>query len=521
MSVSLKSSKLSISPNIPTTDKRFASQAWQTNPFAQLLAQQYLIGSDWLRQQTELMLNQFPAMNAAQIRFMTEQMIAASCPANYLATNPDALETLIQTNGASLHNGLNNMLDDLRKGRMTQTDETTFEVGKNLAVSPGAVVFENEFFQLLHYSPTTPMVYAIPLLMVPPCINKFYILDLQADTSLVKYTVNQGYTVFLISWKNPIDLELNQATWDDYVENGVMVALTAVQSITQQIYINVLGFCIGGTLLTTALGVLAARGVTVPIASLTLLTTLLDFSNPGVLGVFIDEMQISQREQTIAIADKGGLMPAKELNHSFSILRPNDLIWNYVVSQYLKGQPPPKAFDLLYWNADSTNIPGPMFTWYLRNLYLENRLPKKILTVLGKSVDVSQLTMPVYAFFAKEDHIVPWQSAYNSAKLLGNQGQNVRYVQGESGHIAGVINPAHKNKRSYKVCKEATGLNYSPDEWEALAVEHSGSWWVDWSAWLIQHAGQSIPANLQLGNTQYPIIEPAPGRYVTVRAMPF
>jgi polyhydroxyalkanoate synthase subunit PhaC len=510
-------------PNTPIADKRFSSEAWQNNPFSQLLAQQYLIGSQWLRQQTELIATQFPAANAAQMRFMTEQMIAASAPSNYLATNPEALAVLVETNGASLQNGLANMLCDLRKGRMTQTDETAFEVGKNLAVSPGAVIFENDFFQLLQYSPSTATVYSIPLLMVPPCINKFYILDLQPETSFVKYAVEQGQTVFLVSWRNPIGLDLNHATWDDYVAQGIVTAILVVQAITQQPTINALGFCVGGTLLTTALAVLAAKGQ-YPVASLTLLTTLLDFSDPGVLGVFMDENQIKQREQTIAVTGKGGLMSAKELNNSFSMLRPNDLIWNYVVSQYLKGQPPPKAFDLLYWNGDSTNIPGPMFAWYLRHLYLENRLPKGTLTVLGETVNVSKLTFPCYVFSAKEDHIVPWQSAYISAKLLGDDGKSVRYVQGASGHIAGVINPAHKHKRSYKVSEPLSlkkgCLSTSPEVWEASAPEFAGSWWVDWSAWLAQYAGKKIAANTILGNEQHPVIEAAPGRYVAVRAMP-
>jgi polyhydroxyalkanoate synthase subunit PhaC len=502
-------------------DKRFASDAWQNNPFSQMLAQQYLIGSEWLRQQTDSMAAQMPAANAAQVRFMTEQMIAASAPSNYLATNPEALAALVKTNGASLQNGLANMLCDLRKGRVTQTDETAFAVGHNLAVSKGGVVFENEFFQLLQYSPATPTVFSRPLLMVPPCINKFYILDLQPETSFVKYAVEQGNTVFLVSWRNPVDLELNHATWDDYVAQGIITAILAVQAISGQKTINALGFCVGGTLLTTALAVLANKNQA-PVASLTLLTTLLDFSDPGVLGVFTDEAQVKQREQTIAVLGKGGLMTAKELNNSFSMLRPNDLIWNYVVSQYLKGEAAPKAFDLLYWNGDSTNIPGPMFAWYLRNLYLENRLPKKTLTVLNETVDVSKLTLPCYAFSAKEDHIVPWQSAYVSAKLLGDAGKAVRYVQGASGHIAGVINPAHKNKRSYKVSEPLNGscLTTDPNTWEQAAPEFAGSWWVDWSSWLATHAGKRVKAKTTLGNADHPVIEAAPGRYVTVRAMP-
>jgi polyhydroxyalkanoate synthase len=279
----------------PLTDKRFQSTAWQTNPFAQMLAQQYLMSADFLRQQREFLLANTSPEQAAQTRFMSEQMIEAAAPSNYLATNPEALQALMQTQGQSLQNGLANLLTDLRKGRVTQTDETAFAVGRNLAVSPGAVVFENEFFQLLQYSPSTPTVHQKPILMVPPSINKFYILDLHPETSFVKYAVAQGFTVFLVSWRNPVGEELNDATWDDYVAKGVITAILAVQAISKEKTINTLGFCVGGTLLSVALGALAAKGQH-PAASMTLLTTLLDFSNPGILGVFTDEKQVKQRE---------------------------------------------------------------------------------------------------------------------------------------------------------------------------------------------------------------------------------
>ena len=502
-----------MAPVHPPTDKRFQSPAWQASPFGQLLAQQYLASADFIRQQRELMLASAPAAQAEQARFMSEQFIEAAAPSNFLASNPEALAAMMASRGDSLQNGLANLLTDLRKGRVTQTDESAFAVGRNLAVSPGAVVFENEFFQLLQYSPTTPKVVEKPILMVPPSINKFYILDLHPDTSFVKYTVAQGFTVFLVSWRNPVGLELNHATWDDYVSKGVMTAIMAVQAISGQKTINTLGFCVGGTLLTVALGALAAKGLK-PAASLTLLTTLLDFSQPGILGVFTDEAQVKQREDTLG---KGGLMPAKDLNNSFSMLRPNDLIWNYVVNQYLKGEPAPAPFDLLYWNGDSTNLPGPMFAWYLRHLYLNNALAKGELKTLGQSIDLAALTQPSYVLANKEDHIVPWQAAHQSARLLGSKGAAVRFVQGASGHIAGVINPPHKNKRSYTV---GGSVGQSPSTWESSAQTIAGSWWPDWTAWLATHSGKSVKAKTALGNAGHPPIEPAPGRYVAVRAMP-
>jgi polyhydroxyalkanoate synthase subunit PhaC len=499
------------------------------------MAQQYLQSAQWLREQRETLLAQTAAADAAQVRFASEQWIEALSPSNYLATNPEALQALLDTQGQSLQNGLANLMSDLRKGRVTQTDESAFAVGENLAVSPGAVVFENDYFQLLQYSPSTAKVYEKPILMVPPCINKFYILDLHPDTSYVKYTVEQGFTVFLVSWRNPVGAELNHATWDDYVAKGVITAIMAVQAISGQNTINTLGFCVGGTLLSVALAALAAKGQH-PAASMTLLTTLLDFSQPGILGVFTDEAQVKKREASLGL---GGLMPAKDLNNSFSMLRPNDLIWNYVVKQYLKGDPAPAPFDLLYWNGDSTNLPGPMFAWYLRHLYLENRLSTGTLTTLGQTIDLSKLTLPCYVLANKEDHIVPWQAAHASARCLGAHGQAVRFIQGASGHIAGVINPAHKNKRSYRVGKTGgksennhmgmdmdmgTGMgmdmDMDPHSWESTAQTVAGSWWPDWATWLAHHSGKSIHAKTALGHADFPPIEPAPGRYVTVRAMP-
>ncbi|MDB5960751.1 MAG: class poly(R)-hydroxyalkanoic acid synthase, partial [Massilia sp.] len=424
-------------------DRRFAAPEWSANPLAAFSAASYLLNAEFLTAMAD-------AVTAApreqqKIRFAVQQMVDALSPANFLATNPEAQQKLIDTKGESLTKGLKNMLADMQKGRISLSDESAFEVGRNVATTPGQVVYENPLFQLIQYSPATAEVRKVPLLMVPPCINKFYILDLQPDNSVVRYAVEQGNTVFLVSWRNP-NAELGSITWDDYVERGVIEALKVAQDISGSEKINCFGFCVGGTIIASALAVLAARGEQ-PAASLTLLTTLLDYEDTGVLDVFIDERQVAQRERALA---KGGLMPGRDLATTFSSLRPNDLVWNYVQSNYLKGKEPP-PFDLLYWNSDSTNLPGPMFCYYLRNMYLENKLRiPGALQVAGAAVDLGAIDAPAFVYGSKEDHIVPPDAAFKSIRLLnpGKPSKN-RYVMGASGHIAGVINPAAKGKRSY------------------------------------------------------------------------
>jgi polyhydroxyalkanoate synthase len=343
--------------------------------------------------------------------------------------------------------------------------------------------------------------------VVPPCINKFYIMDLQPDNSLIRFMVEQGNTVFLVSWRNPTEAQ-GHAGWDDYLEHGPIAALRVAREITKVKQVNALGFCVGGTILTSALAVLKARGED-PVASLTLLTTLLDFSDTGEIGLFIDEQGIVAREGTIG---QGGLLPARDLANTFSFLRANDLVWNYVTGNYLKGQKP-QAFDLLYWNSDSTNLPGPFACWYMRNMYLENnlRVPGK-LDMCGTKVDLGKLDMPVYLLATREDHIVPWHSAYLSTRLLGGK---ARFVLGASGHIAGVINPVSKNKRSYWINDD---VNSDADGWLSAAEEKKGSWWSDWAGWLKPLSGEQR-APRKPGNAKYKPIEPAPGRYVKERAV--
>jgi len=382
-------------------------------------------------------------------------------------------------------------------------------VGRNVGTSKGAVVFRNDVIELLQYEPTTPTVGARPLLLVPPFINKYYILDLQPENSFVGHAVSRGHTVFLVSWINA-QAEHSTLTWDDYLERGIFEAIETVREIGRSETINALGFCVGGTILATALAALAARGER-PVESLTLMTTLLDFEEPGVLGVFIDPAQVAWREQTLG---SGGLMTGQELSTTFSALRPNDLVWNYVVANYLKGESPP-PFDLLYWNSDGTNLPGPLYCWYLRHMYLQNELRVPgALTCAGERIDLRAIDLPTFLFGAREDHIVPWRAAYASTRVLSNE---LRFVLGASGHIAGAINPASKNKRSYWV---GESLPPSPDDWLAAATERPGSWWNDWAAWLERFKGESRPAPRSLGDAAHPPLAPAPGTYVKMKAQP-
>jgi polyhydroxyalkanoate synthase subunit PhaC len=494
-------------------DKRFASPQWSANPFSAFSAASYLLNAEFMMALADAV--EAPARDRQKIRFAVQQMVDAMSPANFLATNPEAQQHIIETKGESLAKGLANMLNDMQKGRISQSDESAFEVGRNVGATPGHVVFENELFQLIQYTPVTEKVRAVPLLMIPPCINKFYILDLQPENSLVRYAVEQGNTVFMVSWRNP-DKSMGQLSWDDYVEQGAIKAIEVTREITAQEKVHVFGFCVGGTIAATALAVLAARWQQ-PAASVSLLTTLLDFTDTGVLEVFVDDAQVALREQQLS---HGGLMPGRDLATTFSSLRPNDLVWNYVQQNYLKGKEPP-AFDLLYWNADSTNLPGPMFCWYLRNTYLENKLrqPGK-LTVCGVPVDLGSIAAPAFIYGSKEDHIVPWEAAFASMSLLNPKNAKAnKFVLGASGHIAGVINPASKNKRSYwSNDKNGKTRPKTPAEWFAGATENKGSWWSEWNGFLAQHGGDLVDAPAAPGNGQYQPAEPAPGRYVKVRA---
>ena len=487
-------------------DRRSSAPEWRASPVYDYLHQAYLLNTKFVKELVELI----PAADDKarnKMRFFARQITDAMAPSNYAATNPEFIKLALETKGQSISDGINNLIRDFEKGRISMTDESVFDVGRNIANTEGAVVFENELMQLIQYAPLTPKVGTRPLVLVPPCINKFYIMDLQPENSLIRYMVEQGNTVFLVSWRNPKE-EQGNLTWEDYLEHGPIVALHIAQEICKVKQVNALGFCVGGTILTSALAVLKGRGEDI-VSSLTLLTTLLDFSDTGEIGLFIDENGLMSRESTIG---KGGLLPARDLQNTFSFLRANDLVWNYVTGNYLKGQKP-QAFDLLYWNSDSTNLPGPFACWYMRNLYHDNslRVPGK-LQMCGQRIDLGALDMPVYLLATREDHIVPWQSAYQSTRILGGK---VRFVLGASGHIAGVINPASKNKRSYWTNDD---VKIDADGWLTAAQENKGSWWPDWAAWLKPMAGE-LRAPRKPGNVKYKPIEPAPGRYVKERAV--
>jgi len=485
-------------------DHRFSSPEWKRNPWFDYLRRSYLINSKFVADWVDALPTE-PVMKE-RLRFLTRQVADAMSPSNFIATNPDALKLALETQGESLARGVRQLIDDVHKGRISTTDESKFEVGRNIAVTEGAVVFENELIQLIQYKPLGDTVFKRPLVMIPPCINKYYILDLQPHNSMVRFAVEQGHTVFMVSWRNVTE-EQGTLTWDDYVEKGPLKALEVARAISGVEKVNALGFCVGGTLLGVALAVAAARGES-GVESATFLASMLDFSDTGEISLFVDESIVAYREATIG---RGGILPSRDLSIAFSSLRANDLVWSYVVNNYLKGKSP-EAFDLLYWNADSTNLPGPMYCWYLRYTYLENKLRVPGATsVLGVPVDFGKIDLPAYVLATREDHIVPWRTAYQTTELIKG---DTRFVLGASGHIAGVINPASKNKRSYWT---GENLSANADGWLSQAAEKPGSWWNDWSEWLERRAGGRIKAHSRLGNAEFKPLEPAPGSYVRHR----
>ena len=484
-------------------DKRFSAPEWNELPVFRYFRDSYLLTSKMMMQAVESA--DLDSATKQRMRFFMRQYLDAAAPSNYLMTNPEALKTAMETGGESLQEGMKNLLADMEKGHISMTDESAFEVGRNIAVTKGSVVYESELLQLIQYAPTTDKVYKQPLVMVPPCINKYYIMDLQPENSLVRFGVEQGYTVFMVSWRN-VKKRQDRVTWDDYIAQ-LIAALDEAAKIAKSPKIHALGFCIGGTLIASALAVLAKKGKH-PAATLTLLTTLLDFTDAGEIRVYIDENFVGRREKQLA---RGGLVPGQELAGAFSSLRANDLIWSYVVNNYLKGRQPP-AFDLLYWNADATNLPGPMYSYYLRNTYQDNKLAvPDALTMLDTPVSLKRLKMPAFVFSAREDHIVPWKGGYASARTLGG---DVKFVLGASGHIAGTINPASKNKRSFWV---NTSMPADAQKWFTTAKEVPGSWWTEWMKWLRPQAGPMVAARRKLGDAKRKPVEPAPGRYAKER----
>lgn len=485
-------------------DRRFHGKEWSENPLFDYIRQAYLLSSDALYECADATtLNK---ANKEKLKFYTRQLVDAVSPSNFFATNPEVIQQAIDSKGKSLVDGLSNLMGDLEKGRISMTDESAFRLGENIATTEGAVVFENELFQLIHYKPLTAKVSSRPLVIVPPFINKFYILDLQPENSFVRYCLEQGNNVFIVSWANP-DADKSQLGWDDYIESGTLKAFEVVKTITRAKDLNAVAWCVGGTLLATTLAVLEARKDKT-VASATFFTTLLDFSEPGELGIFVDPEQVAEREQQV---EKAGLLSGKDLALIFSLLRANDLIWSYVVNNYLKGRQP-VPFDILYWNSDPTNLPARMYVSYIENMYLENKLiESNTLAFCGEDIDLRNIKAPCYFLSTLEDHIAPWKATFKTKDLFSGP---VEFVLGASGHIAGVINPASKNKRNYWLNGEQGA---DSERWLETAEKVPGSWWSHWSQWLRAQGGSQKVAPKSLGNAEFKVIEPAPGRYVKKR----
>jgi polyhydroxyalkanoate synthase len=490
-------------------DRRFKHDDWEQNFLFDYIKQSYLIASRNLHQ----LVGSVEGLDEAaskKVDFYTRQYIDALSPSNFLATNPEVLRATLATHGQNLVNGLNNLLDDMESGngkqlRVKMTDRTAFEVGRNLATAPGKVVYQNELMQLIQYAPTTPEVWRRPLLIIPPWINKYYILDMREDNSFVRWAVAQGHTVFMVSWVNP-DTEHALCTFDDYMKNGPLAALDAIRRATGEKSVNAIGFCLGGTLLASTLAWLAARADG-RIASATFFATMIDFAEPGELEVFIDEMQVANLEKKM---QERGYLEGSEMAHTFNMLRANDLIWSFVVNNYLLGKSP-FPFDLLYWNSDSTRMPAAMHSFYLRNMYLRNLLREPGgITLDGVAIDLRKVQTPAYFISTIEDHIAPWKSTYAGARLFAG---DTRFVLGGSGHIAGIINPPAAKKYCFWT---RDALADTPEEWFDAAAQQAGSWWTDWARWAETKGKGKVPARTP-GADKLPALEDAPGSYVKVQ----
>ena len=490
-------------------DRRFKSEDWQQNLFFDYLKQSYLISAKHWHQ----MLGGVKGVDERVLRkvdFYARQYINALSPSNFVLTNPEVLRETVRSRGQNLLKGLDNLRADLERGqwqqlRIRMTDLTAFEVGRNLATTPGKIVYQNDLMQLIQYAPSTDTVYRRPLLVVPPWINKYYILDMREDNSFVRWAVAQGHTVFVISWVNP-GAEYAAKTFDDYLREGPLAALAAIEQATGEHEVDAVGYCLGGTLLATLLAWLAAKDDD-RIRSATFFATLLDFSTPGELEVFIDEEQVAALEKKMG---ERGYLDGAEMANTFNLLRANDLIWSFVVNNYLLGKQP-FPFDLLYWNADSTRMPAAMHSFYLRNMYLRNKLREPGgITLDGVAVDLSRVRTPLYFVSTLEDHISPWPSTYAGARLFAGP---LRFVLGGAGHIAGIINPPPAGKYCYWT---RDTLDADPQQWLAHADRHPGSWWPDWAGWVACHAGGQVPARIP-GAGRLPALADAPGSYVKVR----
>lgn len=488
-------------------DKRFSDPAWVENAVFDFIKQSYLLAARSLHRMVKS-VDGMDAKTMEKVDFYTRRFLDMVSPTNFLLTNPKALRVTLETGGENLVKGLNNLLADLERGqgrwRVQQTDMNAFEPGRNLATTPGKVIFQTDLIQLIQYNPVTETVYQRPLLIAPPWINKFYLLDLQPKNSFVKWLVEQGFTVFIISWVNP-DRRLAEMSFEQYLEHGTLAALDAIEQATGEREVNAIGYCIGGTLLCCTLAYLAAKqDRRVPCA--TAFTTLLDFKWVGEMGVFVDEEQYAHLDKGM---ERKGYLEGYHMSGVFNLMRANDLIWSFVIRNYLLGEEP-FPFDLLYWNADSTRMPKAMHTFYLRNMYLKNRLKEPGgISFLGVPIDLGKIEVPMYFLSAREDHIAPWKATYAGTPLVSGP---VQFVLGESGHVAGVVNPPAAHKYSYWTNDQ---LPPTPDQWFETATRHDGSWWVHWLEWVKPYAGPQVPARVP-GDGQLQPLEEAPGSYVKV-----
>ncbi len=491
-------------------DKRFKDPEWSENEIFSFIKQSYLLTSRWM-QSTIREIDGLDDKTAEKANFYTRQFVNAMSPGNFVMTNPQVLRTTVETRGENLVRGLKNLLEDLERGKgklaIRTNDTSAFTVGENIALTRGKVIFRNDMMELIQYSPGTETVRKRPLLIVPPWINKFYILDMREENSLIKWAVDQGNTVFVISWVNP-GRELADKSFEDYMLEGPMAALDAIENATGEKRVNAVGYCIGGTLLAATLAYMAARKDN-RIGSATFLTAMTDFHDPGELGVFIDEEQISKLEEKM---NERGYLDDTEMADTFSMLRENDMIWSFVINNYLLGKEP-LPFDLLYWNSDSTRMPAAMHSFYLRNMYMENKLVEPGgITLDGVPIDLSKIRIPTYILSTREDHIAPWKSTYAATRIYSGP---VRFVLSASGHIAGVVNPPVKNKYCYWINDKKP---QDPQDWLDGAKCHDGSWWNDWDKWLKKHVGgKNVPARIP-GDGKLKAMEDAPGTYVKVRS---
>jgi polyhydroxyalkanoate synthase len=490
------------------SDNRFRGELWQSNLLFDYIKQSYLIAAQNI-QGAVAAVEGLDEQTARKVRFFTRQYVDALSPTNFVLTNPEVLKVTLESGGKNLLDGLNHLLQDLDRGHgrlaISMTDYKAFKLGENVATTPGKVVFQNDLMQLIQYTPTTPEVFRTPLLIVPPWINKYYILDLRQKNSFIRFALDQGHTVFVVSWVNP-DQKLASKTFDDYLLEGPMAAFDAMERATGEKAFNLIGYCLGGTLSAAALAWMAARGDR-RVKSVTFFTTLIDFSEPGELGVFVDEESVGNLEKKMA---ERGYLEGAEMATTFNMLRANDLIWSFVVNNYLLGKEP-FPFDLLYWNSDATRMPAKMHTYYLRNMYIRNGLREPgCLSLAGTPIDLTKVTTPAYFISTVEDHIAPWKTTYLGARLLGGP---VRFVLGGSGHIAGIVNPPAANKYWFWT-NDASGL--AADAWLAGASKHEGSWWTDWAAWVSGFGGEKVAPRVP-GEGALPAIEDAPGSYAKLR----